>query len=71
LVGTFLEKSDSDALIMLDSDMVFTPAHIYQMVELFAQCRQQYPDVGVLGGLAFISSDPRNQNPKPNISRIN
>lgn len=67
LAGTFLEKTDADALLMLDTDMVFTPQMIYQMIETFAQAREQHPDLGVLGGLAFISSDPRNAGPKPNI----
>ena len=67
LAGQFLTQTDSDALLMLDSDMVFTPERIYQHIEVFAECRKTYPDLGVLGGLAFISSDPRNAKPQPNL----
>jgi hypothetical protein len=55
LTSTFLE-SDADALLMLDSDMSFTPEQIHQMWDLF----QRLPDDGkILGGLAFISSAPK------------
>ena len=67
LAGTFLENTDSDALLMLDSDMKFDTGLIYTMIDLFERLRGEYPNLGVLGGLAFISSDPRNQKPKPNV----
>lgn len=67
LAGTFLQNTDSDALLMLDSDMVYTPELIYRHIDYFAQCREQHPDLGILAGLAFISSDPRNAHPLPNL----
>ncbi len=67
LVGQFLERTKADALLMLDSDMVYSPELIYQHVDLFEKCRSEYPDLGMLGGLAFISSNPRNANPLPNM----
>src|SRR5882724_8787294 len=59
LVGSFLEHTDADALLMLDADMVFTPATIVEFVNTFSNMRETYENVGVLGGLAFISNDPR------------
>lgn len=67
LAGSFLEHTTSDALLMLDSDMAFKPARIYEMIDVFARAREQYPDLGALGGLAFIGSDERNTRPKPNL----
>lgn len=67
LAGQFLENTDADALLTLDSDMVFEPERIYQHVTAFEQIREQHPDVGVLGGLAFISADARCRNPLPNV----
>lgn len=67
LVGQFLTQTDSDALFMLDSDMKFTPELIYTHIDFFDQCRQTYPDLGILGGLTEISSDPLGQVRKPNV----
>lgn len=68
LIGTFLEQTDGDALIMLDSDMAFTPDTILQMINAFGQIREQHgDDAAMLGGLAFISNDPRHTQPIPNL----
>lgn len=67
LTGAFLESTDADALLMVDSDMSFAPETIVAMVRAFTDMRAQYPNVGMLGGLAFISNDPRAINPAPNL----
>ena len=67
LIGTFLEKTDGDALIMVDSDMAFIPQTIVEMVHLFEKMREDDPTVGILGGLAFISNDPRVIMPRPTL----
>lgn len=67
LAGTFLEHTDADVLITLDSDMVFNPLHVYQLIDTFLKAQANDPDVGVVGGLAFISNHPRLETPVPNI----
>lgn len=68
LAASFLENTNGEALIMLDSDMVFQPNVIVEMVQTFEKVRAQYGDqVGILGGLAFISNNPRLHSPMPNI----
>ena len=68
LVGTFLEQTDGDALIMLDSDMAFQPDTIVAMVNAFEAIRKEHgSEAALLGGLAFISNDPRHTKPVPNI----
>lgn len=67
LIGTFLESTDADALIMLDADMAFTPDTVVQMINGFQEMRAEYENVGMLGGLAFISNDPRVCRPMPNL----
>lgn len=67
LTGTFLEQTDADALLMIDADMGFEPQTIVAMVNAFSDMRDQYDNVGVLGGLAFISNDPRAIRPAPNL----
>lgn len=68
LIGTFLEQTDGDALIMLDSDMAFQPETILAMVNAFEEIRKIHGDeAALLGGLAFISNDPRHVHPIPNL----
>ncbi len=68
LVGTFLEQCpDADALLMIDADMSFDAATIVAMVNAFEEMRETYENVGMLGGLAFISNDPRATQPVPNL----
>lgn len=67
LIGTFLDDTDGDALVMLDADMAFTPDIIVSMVNAFSQMRETYENVGMLGGLAFICNEPRAEHPKPNL----
>ena len=67
LIGAFLESTDADALLMIDADMSFAPETIVAMVNAFTEMREKYPNVGILGGLAFISNDPRAVNPAPNL----
>ncbi len=67
LVGAFLERTTADALVMLDADMSAPPSTIASMIDAFARMRAEYDNVGVLGGLAFISNDPRHTAPQHNI----
>jgi len=68
LIGTFLEQTDGDALVMLDSDMAFTPDTILAMVNAFEEIRKEHgEEAAMLGGLAFISNDPRHTHPIPNL----
>lgn len=67
LAGTFLEQTDAEILVMLDDDMVFNPAHIYELVDVLVRVREKDPTVGAVGGLAFISNHPRLETPLPNI----
>ena len=55
LAGQFLAQSDADALLMLDADMRFEVLTIFQMVDLFARLKAEHANLGMLGGLAFIS----------------
>lgn len=60
LVNTFMEKTDGDVLLMLDSDMRFTPQTIFQMWKLHESLTQHNGEnAKILGGLAFIASAPR------------
>lgn len=67
LVGSFLEQTKGDALLMIDADMAFIPQTIVEMVNLFQKLREDDPKVGMLGGLAFISNDPRAIKPIPTL----
>ena len=68
LIGTFLEQTDGDALVMLDADMAFTPETILAMINAFEQIRKEHgEEAALLGGLAFISNDPRHTHPVPNL----
>lgn len=67
LVNTFLEQTDSDALLMLDSDQVCTPEVAFTLIDLFAKLRAEQPDVGILCGITFISKDERGDVLYPNI----
>lgn len=67
LAGLFLEEAQADALIMLDSDMEFAPITIYKMVDCFEELRRQYPDAGMMGGLAFTCGDIRTQRITPTL----
>ncbi len=67
LVGTFLEQSDADALLMVDADMSFDASTVVAMTNAFVEMREKYDNVGMLGGLAFISNDPRAVQPVPNL----
>lgn len=60
LVNTFMEKTDADVLLMLDSDMRFDPQTIYQMWHAFNSLpKDNGANAKILGGLAFIASAPR------------
>lgn len=68
LAASFLEQTKGEALVMLDSDMVFESQTIVEMVQTFEKLRAEYGEnVGMLGGLAFISNNPRLHSPMPNI----
>lgn len=67
LVGQFLEQTDAEILVMLDDDMGFNPAHIYELVDVLVRSREQDPRIAAVGGLAFISNHPRLATPLPNI----
>lgn len=67
LAGSFLEGTDADLLVTLDSDMAFTPERVFQLVDTFVRQRTQMPELGVLGGLAFISNSPTLARPLPNL----
>lgn len=70
LTNTFMEKTDADALLMIDSDMSFEPGLIAQHWDLFNQKLPNGSPIDVLGGLAFIASAPRVGAPgsiQPNI----
>lgn len=57
LVDTFLDQSDADVLLMLDSDMSFTPQTIYQMWDAFNTLpHNNGANAKILGGLAFIAA---------------
>lgn len=60
VVGEFLEHRDSDALLMIDTDMAFTRATILQMWDAYQRLPgEQGPEAQILGGLAFTLSGPR------------
>lgn len=67
LVNTFLEQTDSDALLMLDSDQSCTPEIAFTLIDLFARLRDERPDVGILCGITFISKDERADVLYPNV----
>lgn len=67
LVNAFLEQTDADALLMIDADMGFEAQTIVAMVTAFSEMRDAHDSVGILGGLAFISNDPRAHAPQPNL----
>lgn len=53
LVDTFLDRSQADVLLMLDSDMSFTAQTVYQMWQFYLTLPAH---ARVFGGLAFIAS---------------
>lgn len=67
LAAAFLDNTKGEALLMLDSDMAFTPDKIVELVQTFEKVRAEHENVGMLGGLAFISNNPRLDSPMPNI----
>jgi hypothetical protein len=68
LIGTFLDNTDGDALFMVDADMAFEPQTLVSMSLEFQRLQVvENGKVGFLGGLAFISNDPRHASPRPNI----
>ena len=72
LIGSFLEQTDGDALLMIDADMAFTPETILTMINAFEAIRKEHgDDAALLGGLAFISNDPRHVHPMPNLWAVN
>lgn len=67
LVNTFLEQTDSDALLMLDSDQHCYPETVYTLIDLFAKLRVERPDTGILCGITYISKDERADVLYPNL----
>jgi len=67
LVNTFLEQTDSDALLMLDSDQYAHPSTVFSLIDLFARLQDEQPDIGILCGITFISKDERADLLYPNI----
>lgn len=68
LAASFLEHTKGEALVMFDADMSFKPETVVEMVQTFEKLRAEYGEnVGMLGGLAFISNHSRLQSPLPNI----
>ena len=67
LVNTFLDDTDSDALLMLDSDQVCTPETAFTLIDLFDRLRADRPEIGILCGITFISKDERADILYPNI----
>ena len=67
VVGEFLEHRDGDALLMLDSDMAFTPQTIVDMWQVWGKLLEQGHQI--LGGLAFILGGPKvnTEHMRPNI----
>ena len=71
LCNAFMEDTTADVLLMLDTDMTFTPAMIHQMWDCFQRLPESNgPNAKILGGLAFIASAPKINRPDlivPNI----
>ena len=67
LAAAFLENTNGEALIMLDSDMVFEPQMLIEFAQTFEKVRAEHENVGMLGALAFISNNARLHSPMPNI----
>lgn len=67
LVNTFLEQTDSDALLMLDSDQHCYPETIFTLIDLFAKLRADDPRNGILCGITYISKDERADVLYPNL----
>lgn len=56
LTNKFMESTISEGLLLLDSDMWFTPGDIANMWYVFSQGTADGQQIDMLGGLAFISS---------------
>lgn len=67
LVGSFLQHSKSDALLMLDSDQVASPATIYTLIDTFERARAEHDRLGILAGITYVQKFPRDDTPYPNI----
>lgn len=64
LCNAFIESTDADAILLLDTDMSFTPQMIHQMWDLFCRLPDiEGPHAKILGGLAFIASAPHLREP--------
>lgn len=67
LTNTFIEQTDSDALLMLDSDQHCYPETVFTLVDLFAKLRAEDSTIGILCGITYISKDERADVLYPNI----
>jgi hypothetical protein len=67
LVNTFLDDTDSEALLMLDSDQHCDPEVVFTLIDLFARLTAERPDIGILCGITYISKDERADVLYPNI----
>ena len=67
LLGNFLEGTDGDCLVMIDTDQEFTPEKFWELVDCFRRARQEHENVGIVAGVTWMSGHPKLANPMPNM----
>lgn len=64
---SFVEQTNGDLLTMIDSDQAFSPDLYWNLCNMFIQAREEYPTLGILAGVTWMSGHPKLVNPLPNI----
>lgn len=67
LVGNFLEHTDGDVLMMIDTDQSFDPALFWDLAATFQKVKDDHPDLGILAGVTWMSGHPKLERPLPNL----
>lgn len=66
-VNNFLDETDGDVLIHLDSDQTCTPETFWNLLSFHQWVTSEHPDVGITAGVTWMSGHPKLERPFPNL----
>lgn len=70
LLGNYIEHTDGDCLVMIDTDQSFSPERFWDLVMCWNVVKQEQDNVGILAGVTWMSGHPKLKLPMPNLYAV-
>jgi hypothetical protein len=67
VLGNFIENTDADCLVFIDTDQAFTPERFWDLVACWNVVNEEHEKVGIVAGVTWMSGHPKLVKPMPNL----